>query len=248
MTKGDVAGGTLLLGAGLSKRFRNVSALDHVDVALGAGDSVALLGPNGAGKTTLLRILAGVSVPSEGRLTRAEAAAGAKIGWVPHHPAVYRKLTARENLRLFARLERDDSPDTFADEILERADLARFADQPAAELSTGTMQRLNLAIALAGRPQALLLDEPTATLSPDQVHRLWQWLDQLRRDDGLGVLFSTQSVDEAARHAERMLILNRGRAAFEGTVTELVTAHGTPGAAPSDAADQAFLNLVGPAT
>ena len=240
--------GTLLLGAGLSKRFGNVAALDHVDVALGAGDSVALLGPNGAGKTTLLRILAGVSTPSDGRLTRSEAAEGAKIGWVPHHPAVYRKLTARENLRLFARLERDAAPDAFADEILERADLARFADQPASELSTGTMQRLNLAIALAGRPQALLLDEPTATLSPDQVHRLWQWLDQLRRDDGLGVLFSTQSVDEAARHAERMLILNRGRAAFEGTVAELVTAHGTPGAPAADAADQAFLNLVGPAT
>ena len=107
------------------------------------------------------------------------------------------------------------------------------------------MQRLNLAIALAGRPAALLLDEPTATLSPDQVHRLWRWLDELRRDDGLGVLFSTQSVDEAARHGERMVVLNQGRVAFTGTPAELVARHGTAGVGEADAAEEAFLNLVG---
>lgn len=240
-------GGTLLLGAGLSKRFRHVSALDGVDVELEAGDSVALLGPNGAGKTTLLRILAGVSAPTGGRLSR-DTRAGAKIGWVPHQPAVYRRLTTRENLRLFCALENPGSPDALTEDLLERADLTRFADQLAGELSTGTIQRLNLAVALAGTPNALLLDEPTATLSPDQVHRLWDWLDELRDQDGLGVLFSTQSVDEAARHGERMIILDHGKVAFRGTVVELVAGHGTPGVSEADAADRAFLNLVGPPT
>ena len=236
--------GTLLLGAGLSKRFRHVAALEAVDIALEAGDAVALLGPNGAGKTTLLRILAGVSAPTAGRLDHHEAHR-TPVGWVPQQPAVYRKLSARENLRLFCALEGADAPDALAEELLDRADLRRFADQSAGELSTGTLQRLNLAIALAGRPAALLLDEPTATLSPDQVHRLWRWLDELRHDDGLGVLFSTQSVDEAARHGERMIVLSQGRVAFAGTAAELVARHGTDGVGETDAAEEAFLNLVG---
>lgn len=234
--------GTLLSGAGLSKRFRHVAALEDVDVQLEAGDVVALLGPNGAGKTTLLRILAGVSAPSTGTAR----ASSARIGWVPHLPAVYRKLTTRENLRLFSALERASDPDALTEDLLRRADLERFADRPAGELSTGTLQRLNLAVALAGRPAALLLDEPTAALSPDQVHRMWDWLADLRAADDLAVLFSTQSVDEAARHANRMMVLNHGRVAFRGTVAELVADHGTPGVAETDAADRAFLNLVGP--
>ncbi len=124
-------GGTLLMGAGLSKRFRHVRALEDVDVHLEAGDVVALLGPNGAGKTTLLRILAGVSTPSAGRWE----ATGARVGWVPHQPAVYRKLTTQENLRLFSALEGADDPDALTADLLRRADLERFADQPAGEFS-----------------------------------------------------------------------------------------------------------------
>ena len=235
----------LLLGTGLSKRFRDVAALDDVTIQLERGGSLALLGPNGAGKTTLLRILAGVSRPSAGRVTRTDMSG---VGWVPHSPAVYRRLTTRENLRLFCELEGLAESVARAEELLSRADLERFADQPAGELSTGTLQRLNLAVALAGRPDILLLDEPTATLSADQVRRLWRWLDQLRSDDGLAVLFSTQSVDEAARFAERMVVLDQGHVAFDGTVAELVAEHGTPGTAQTDAAEEAFLRLVGAAT
>ncbi len=238
------ATGTILLGSGLSKRFRRVDALDRVDIELEAGESVALLGPNGAGKTTLLRILAGVVPPSGGEVGT-DTADRARVGWVPHEPALYRRLTTRENLRLFAALENPGETHTFADELLARADLERFADQPAAELSTGTVQRLNLAIALAGRPDVLLLDEPTATLSPDQVHRLWAWLDQLREDDGMAILFSTQSVDDAVRHAQRMIVLESGRVVFGGTTAELIAAHGDPNASVTDAAEAAFLNLVG---
>lgn len=241
--RGDGAG-ALLHGAGLSKRFRSVAALEDVSIHLERGDAVALLGPNGAGKTTLLRILAGVSTPTQGSVGR-DGRSTAHIGWVPHDPAVYRRLTARENILLFTRLEGVDDPEAETTELLERTDLARFADRPAGELSTGTMQRLNVALGLAGRPAALLLDEPTATLSPDQVNRLWTWLDELRDRDGLAVLFSTQSVDEAGRYAERMVILDHGRQVFGGTVDELVADHGTPGTSATDAAERAFLNLVG---
>lgn len=237
-------GGPLLHGAGLSKQFRSVAALDDVSIDLGRGDAVALLGPNGAGKTTLLRILAGVSSPTRGRVNAA-ARGDTPIGWVPHEPAVYRRLTTRENILLFTRLEGVADPEAETAVLLERTDLARYADRAAGDLSTGTLQRLNVALGLAGNPAALLLDEPTATLSPDQVNRLWTWLDELRERDGLAVLFSTQSVDEAGRYAQRMVILHHGHQVFTGTAQDLVARHGVEGTSVTDAAERAFLNLVG---
>ena len=205
---------------------------------------MALLGPNGAGKTTLLTILAGVTRVTSGRVQWADGVAP-RVGWVPQRPALYRRLTPRENLRLFAGLEGAADAAALADELIGRADLGAVADRPASTLSTGTIQRLNLAIALAGRPSLLLLDEPTATLSPDQRHRLWGWLDVLRAD-GLALLFSTQSVDEAMRRGDRMLVLTGGRLLFAGTSDEMVSAHGIGPGADTEAAELAFMRLVAP--
>lgn len=239
---GTITETPLLVARGLSRHYRAAVALDRVDVAVAAGESVALLGPNGSGKTTLLSLLAGVSRPTSGSISWREDAV-AKVGWVPHDPALYGRLTARENLRLFAALEGVADPAAAAERLMERADLGEYADRLAVRLSTGTRQRLNLAIALAGEPSVLLLDEPTATLSPDQRYRLWRWLDELRTVDRLAVLFSTQSVEEASTHAGRMAILASGRLLFEGDVEALVARHGEPG--EHDAAEAAFLRLVG---
>lgn len=240
------AGPPLLEAAGLVRRYRRATALDDVGLTLHAGESVALLGPNGAGKTTLLRILAGVSAPTAGsirwRLGDGGGRGDSRVGWVPQRPAVYTRLTVRENLRLFTALEGAGDPGERVPALLERADLVPFADRPAHELSTGTLQRLNIAVALAGDPVALLLDEPSATLSPDQRVRLWEWLGELRAREGLALVFSTQSVDEAARHAGRVLVVVSGRTAFAGTVAEMTALHGGPGA--PDAAETAFLRLV----
>ena len=97
-----------------------------------------------------------------------------------------------------------------ADALIARADLGEFAGRRASALSTGTMQRLNLAIALAGQPALLLLDEPTGTLSPDQRTRLWSWMDDLMSDGEMALVFSTQFMDEATRHADRMVALGGG--------------------------------------
>ena len=139
------------MARGLRRRYRDFAALDGVDLDLRAGESVALLGPNGAGKTTLLTILAGVARATEGAVEWRDGAAP-RVGWVPQRPALYPRLTTRENLRLFAALEGASDPEAAAEDLIARADLAEFADRPAAKLSTGTLQRLNLAIALAGRP------------------------------------------------------------------------------------------------
>jgi ABC-2 type transport system ATP-binding protein len=238
----STAADPVLVARALKRGFRGVRALDGVDVDLAAGEAVALLGPNGAGKTTLLTILAGVTRRDEGTLEWA-AGAAPRVGWVPQRPALYPRLTARENLRLFAALERTADPDALTEELLGRADLGEFAGRTAANLSTGTLQRLNLAIALAGRPTVLLLDEPTATLSPDQRLRLWEWLDELR-ESGLAVMFSTQSVDEAMRRGDRLLVLAGGRLLFTGTSQEMVSAHGVGGGGDAEAAELAFMRLV----
>lgn len=231
-----------LRARGIARRFRGVVALAGVDLDLAAGESVALVGPNGAGKTTLLTILAGVTRTDAGTL---EWAGGSepRVGWVPPRPSLYARLTVRENLRLFAGLEGAGDPEATADDLIARADLGEFADRAAHALSTGTMQRLNLAIALAGAPAVLLLDEPTATLSPDQRHRLWGWLDELRAD-GLALLFSTQSVDEATRHGDRMVVLAGGRLLFAGTPAELAAAHGVDPDGGAEAAELAFMRVV----
>jgi ABC-2 type transport system ATP-binding protein len=232
-----------MVARGLGKRFGRVVALEGVDISFSEGESVALLGPNGAGKTTLLTILAGVSRPSGGELVW-RPGSRPRVGWVPQRPALYGRLTTRENLRLFAALEGDGEPEAAAEALLARADLEGFAERPAHQLSTGTLQRLNLAIALVGRPSVLLLDEPTATLSPDQRRRLWDWMHGLRDAEGLALVYSTQSVAEAARHAGRMAVLSRGRLVFEGGLAELVGDGGTGGTPDEEAAEDAFLRLV----
>lgn len=225
-------GGPLLTATGVARTYGGVEALVPTDLAVAAGERIALTGPNGAGKTTLLSLLAGVSRPDAGDIAWDDGPRG--VGWVPQKPALYPRLTARENLRLFAGLEGVRDSGATADALLTRADLGDVADRPAGALSTGTLQRLNLAVALAGAPRLLLLDEPTGTLSPDQRMRLWAWMDDLVSDDGMALVFSTQSMDEAARHADRVVVLAGGRMRHDGPAADM---------------DEAtFMSLVGDAT
>ena len=202
-------GEALLSARGITRRYGDVEALPPTDLDVARGERIALIGPNGAGKTTLLSILAGVGQPTGGAIEWAGGPAQ-PVGWVPQRPALYPRLTVRENLRLFAGLEGSGDAGATADSLIERADLGEFAGRRASALSTGTLQRLNLAIALAGQPALLLLDEPTGTLSPDQRTRLWAWLDDLMGDGGMALIFSTQFMDEATRHGDRTVALGGG--------------------------------------
>jgi ABC-2 type transport system ATP-binding protein len=141
-----------------------------------------------------------------------------RIGWVPQSPALYGRLSARENLELFARLEAVDDPRAAAAQLLSAVDLPDDA-APAASLSVGNRQRLNLAIALLGRPDVLLLDEPTASLDPRQRRRLWRFSAEVTERGG-AVVFATQNLDELGRFASRVAVLLDGRIIFEGTLDE----------------------------
>ena len=201
----------LLRAAAVARRFGDVEALAPTDVELAAGEIVALVGPNGAGKSTLLAILAGALEPSAG-----EVHGAARVGWVPQRPAHYARLSARENLELFARLE--GVPRARADELLERFELP--PDRPSGELSVGNRQRLNVALSLLGEPNVLLLDEPTASLDPGQRRRVWDVVRDVRADGG-AVCFATQNLEETAA-ADRVLVLVDGRV-VSSTVDEVFT-------------------------
>lgn len=216
------------------RRFRGRWALRGVSVAVRPGETHALIGPNGAGKTTLLGLLAGAAEPDEGRVS---GAAG-RSGFVPQRAALYRRLTARENLELFARLERLEDPAAEARQLLAASDLETVADRPCGTLSVGQLQRVNVAVGLLGTPQVVLLDEPTAALDPRQRLLLWNLLAAVRDRAG-AVVFTTQNLEEVV-HADRLLILHEGRCAFRGTVEEFARRAGVG----DDGYERAFVRFL----
>ncbi len=193
----------LLRALRVARRYGDVEALAPTDLELAAGETVALVGANGAGKSTLLAILAGAIDPSEGTVET-----HARVGWVPQRPAHYSRLSARENLELFAQLENVRDARAAATQMLERFGLPD-AQRPSGELSVGNRQRLNVALALLGEPRVLLLDEPTASLDPGQRRRVWEVADALREEGG-AVCFATQNLEEI-EHATRTIVLQDGR-------------------------------------
>jgi ABC-2 type transport system ATP-binding protein len=206
----------------LSKAYGARRALEGVSFSAAPGELLAIIGPNGAGKTTLLQILAGALAPTTGRVSLDRR----DVGWVPQQPAIYSKLSVRENLRLFARLEKVPDVDATIDRMLEQAGLADRANDTVGTLSGGNQQRVNVVVGLLGEPAVLLLDEPTSSLDPRQRERLWEFVSGLARDGGTTVVYSTHNVAEAERYADRLLVLADGELLFAGTPAELERATG----------------------
>ena len=205
----------LLAARGAGRDFGPRIALVPTDLDVHDGETLALVGPNGAGKSTLLALLAGALEPTAGHV---EVRDGVRVGWVPQRPAHYGRLSARENLELFARLERENDPRDAATRLLASFGLPDDGSA-STTLSVGNRQRLNLAIAMLGGPDVLLLDEPTAALDPGQRRRLWERVETLREEGG-AVIFATQNVDELEHHADRVAVLRAGELVFDGTLDE----------------------------
>ena len=225
-----LAGMSVLEGRALVRRFDDLLALDDVSLAIDPGETVAVAGPNGSGKTTLLSVLAGVQRPDAGVVE----SHGCKLGWVPQRAAVYGRLTARENLTLFARLEGVGDVDGAVERMLERIALADRADTRADELSGGMRQRLSIGVGLIADPAVLLLDEPTAALDQLQRERLWELLESLARQ-GIAILFSTHAAGEVEAHASRVLVLESGRLLYDGDPARL---------GPEENFETAFINFL----
>nr|WP_244994381.1 ATP-binding cassette domain-containing protein [Actinomadura coerulea] len=211
------------------KRFGDVRALDGLDLVAEPGRVVALLGPNGAGKTTFVRAVATLVRPDGGTL-RVDGVDAARepgrvrrlIGLAGQYAAVEAAMTGRENLEMVARLfgQNRRTARASAAAVLERLSLAEVADRLVRTYSGGTRRRLDLGASLVGAPRLLLLDEPTTGLDPRGRIELWDAIGDLVAD-GANVLLTTQYLDEADRLADRVVIIDRGRVAAEGTPREL---------------------------
>jgi linearmycin/streptolysin S transport system ATP-binding protein len=218
----------------LSKTYGARTALCGVSFAVGCGEIVGLLGPNGAGKSTTLGILATLLPFDSGRVTIAghslpSAAAQVRgaLGLVPQQLALYPTLSARENLRFFARSAGLRSRDATAAtaRALGLVGLDDRADEPVGRLSGGMKRRLNLACGVFHRPRVVLLDEATVGVDPQSRERVLETVSGLARH-GAAVLYSTHVMEEAERLCGRVVLLDRGRVVASGTPAALVAGAG----------------------
>ena len=213
----------------VSKRFGDVSALDGISLEIAAGEVVALLGPNGAGKTTALAILLGLRRPDSGRAELfgddpRRPSARSAIGVTPQQDGFPQTLRVTEIIDLV----RAHFPRAAArDDLLDRFRLVGIARRQAGGLSGGERRRLALALAFAGQPRAVFLDEPTAGLDVEVRRAVWRELE-LYAGDGGTVLLTTHHLEEAERLATRIVVLARGRVAAEGDAAEIVALAGAP--------------------
>jgi branched-chain amino acid transport system ATP-binding protein len=231
---------TLLDVSGLSKSYGGVGAVRNVSFALRAGEVLALIGPNGAGKSTCFAMINGQVRPDAGRVRldgadvtglapRRMAARG--VARTFQVAATFSSMTVRENVgaaclihaggtaRRFGRADRRFVAQS--DALLDRVGLLAQADRPAAELAYGDVKRLELAMALSGRPKLLLMDEPTAGMAPKERHALMGASVAHARRSGIGLLFTEHDMDIVFGHADRVLVLSRGRLIAEGSPEEI---------------------------
>jgi sodium transport system ATP-binding protein len=232
----------------LSKIFGATAAVAELSFAIAPGEIYGLLGPNGAGKTTTLRILAGILVPTRGRVEVAGMDVAAeplavrrRLGFLTHTTGLYPRLSGRELLGYFARLHGLDrkAAATRIAALAGALELSGFFDRRCEALSTGERQRLSIARAVLHDPAVLVLDEPTAGLDV-LASRFLRDFVRAERDRGKAVVFSTHYLAEAELLCDRIGLLHRGRLLAEGTPAALRAAAGD---APS--LEEAFLRLVG---
>ncbi|MDN5569924.1 MAG: ABC transporter ATP-binding protein [Propionibacteriaceae bacterium] len=187
-----------------------------------AGAVTALLGPNGAGKTTAIRCLTGLVTPQAGQISVLGHPAGhpdalARLGLMPQATGAWSGVKPRELLAYLGSLYAHPHP---VDALVDALALASFLDTPYRRLSGGQQQAVNLAGALIGRPEAVLLDEPTAGLDPHARRRTWALIRQLA-DAGVAVLLTTHAMDEAAQLADTVFIMDAGVVTVAGSVADL---------------------------
>jgi ABC-2 type transport system ATP-binding protein len=236
----------------LRKSFDTVVAVDDVSFSLDAGELVGLLGPNGAGKTTTVSMIAGLVTPERGEVRIGGKLLGGdtdpvkrRIGLVPQDLALYDELSARENLRFFGSLY-DLSAKPLDEAITEALTLVGLVDRVSDRVGTfsgGMKRRLNLAAGLLHDPDILLLDEPTVGVDPQSRNAIFDNLELLK-SRGKALLYTTHYMEEAERLADRIVIIDRGRAIADDTVGGL-RARGPSVDGKPATLESAFLTLTG---
>lgn len=212
---------------GLTRSYGPIHALRGVDLDVGAGESVTIVGPNGAGKTTLLRVLATLLKPTRGAvriggmdLSSSSDEIRRRLGFASHRSLVYDNLTVEENLTFYGRLYRVPALAARTEDVLRIVGLFSRRRSRAGTLSRGMQQRLSLARAIIHTPDLMLLDEPYAGLDQEAAEMLEVLLDAVRRE-ARTVIMTTHDLERGLGRADRVVILTKGRIAFEAPGSSL---------------------------
>jgi ribosome-dependent ATPase len=215
---------------GLTRRFGDFVAVDHVSVRIGRGEIFGFLGSNGCGKTTTMKMMTGLLPVTEGSaklfgkpMAADDMEARQKVGYMSQAFSLYGELTVRQNLELHAHLYHLPASEVESriTELLERYELKAVADAKPESLPLGVKQRLQLAVAVLHRPPMLILDEPTSGVDPVARDAFWRTLIDLSRNDGVTIFLSTHFMNEAER-CDRISLMHQGRVLAVGAPRELV--------------------------
>ncbi|MFF7774421.1 ABC transporter ATP-binding protein [Streptomyces tanashiensis] len=218
---------TAVAFTGVTRHFGPVRAVDGIDLTIRRGETVALLGRNGAGKSTTIGLLLGLDEPDGGEVrlfddTPARAVAAGRTGAMLQDGRPVPRVTVRELVTFVARTYPKPLP---VAEALALAGLTELAGRRVDRLSGGQVQRVRFAVALAGNPELIVLDEPTAALDVEAREAFWDSMRGYARR-GNTVLFSTHYLEEADAHADRIVVIDSGRVLADGTGEELKRAAG----------------------
>lgn len=221
----------ILTTQGLSKHYRHFKALDGLSMHVPKGSIYGFVGRNGAGKTTLIRLICGLQLPTEGSFalygerytSRKITALRRRMGAVVETPSIYRDLTAVDNLKEQFRVLGVPS-DQEIGELLKLVGLENTGKKKAGNFSLGMRQRLGIAVALAGSPDLLVLDEPVNGLDPQGIIEIRELILKLNREKGITVLISSHILDELSRLATHYGFIDNGRMVKELSAQELEAA------------------------
>ena len=213
-------------------QFGGVVAVDNLNLKVDKDQIVSLIGPNGAGKTTTLKMLSGLAKPTSGSFSifgcsKSELASGglfAKIGILIEEPGFYPDMSAYDNLRMKCILMGYNDA-AYAHGLLDTVGLAGAARRKVKTFSMGMKQRLGIAMALVGNPEVLILDEPCAGLDPKGRDTILNLIKEYQSQMGNTVLFVSHSMEDVAKLCKKVIVMNKGKLAFCGSVNE-VYSHG----------------------
>ena len=220
----------LVQARGLTKRFGDFTAVDAIDFDISKGEAFGFLGPNGAGKTSTMKMITTVSPITEGKLTvfgidpnENSRAIRQRIGVVPQEDNLDLELTVAENLYIYGRYHdmKKSEINPRIDELLDFAQLTERKNSEVEPLSGGMKRRLTIARALINNPDLIILDEPTTGLDPQARHLLWDRLYRLKQE-GATLIITTHYMDEAEQLCDRLVVMDQGKIAAEGSPRELI--------------------------
>jgi ABC-2 type transport system ATP-binding protein len=214
----------------LTKRYRQITAVDNLNLEIYKGEICGLLGPNGAGKTTTILMLLGLTEPTSGRAEvlgldplRNPLEVKRSVGYLPEHVGFYENLTGRENLNYIAALNglEQGSIAQKIDELAEQVGLYEAIDRRVGEYSHGMRQRLGLASCLVKSPKMVILDEPTVGIDPQGINEILNLIARLSKEEGITVLLSSHLLYQVQQICDRVAIFVRGKVIAMGPIESL---------------------------